>query len=207
VPPPPDPGHYFDREPAAAPRRRTVRLTLPDLDLELVTDAGVFSADRVDPGTRLLLLDGARPEPGAGPFLDLGCGYGPIALALARWAPDDEIWAVDVNERARARCRENVAAAGAATVRVAAPDEVPDHLRFGGFWSNPPIRIGKAALHELLTRWLDRLRPDGAAHLVVQKHLGADSLARWLTEQGWTTTRRGSRAGYRLLDVAARGAR
>lgn len=204
MPPPPDPGHYFDADPAAAPRPRTVRLTLPDVDVELATDAGVFSGDRVDPGTRLLLLDGARPDPGDGPFLDLGCGYGPIAVALARRAPDDEVWAIDVNERARELCRRNAAAAGAAGLRVAAPHEVPDHVRFGGIWSNPPVRIGKAALHELLTTWLGRLRPDGVAHLVVRKHLGADSLARWLTERGWPTERRASRAGYRLLDVAAR---
>jgi 16S rRNA (guanine1207-N2)-methyltransferase len=67
--------------------------------------------------------------------------------------------------------------------------------------SNPPIRIGKTALHGLLLRWLPRLTPDGTAHLVVQKHLGSDSLARWLTEQGYPTTRLASRAGYRILKV------
>ncbi|HAQ22774.1 MAG TPA: MFS transporter, partial [Acidimicrobiaceae bacterium] len=77
-------------------------------------------------------------------------------------------------------------------------------LRFDGLWSNPPIRIGKVALRELLKGWLDLLRPDASAHLVVQRHLGADSLARWLTEQGWTTSRRASRKGFRLLDVASR---
>ena len=198
------PGHYFDPDPGTASRRRSVHLSLPDVELELTTDRGVFAGDGVDAGTKLLLLDGPVPTPGGGPFLDLGCGYGPIALTLARRAPDDQVWAVDVNARARDLCRDNARAAGLDNVVVAAPDEVPGDLRVGGIWSNPPIRIGKGALHELLTRWLDRLRPDGTAHLVVQKHLGADSLARWLAEQGWPCERRGSRAGYRLLDVAAR---
>jgi len=199
------PGHYFDPQPGTASRRRSVHLSLPDVELELATDSGVFAGDRVDAGTKLLLLDGPAPSPGAGPFLDLGCGYGPIALTLAHRAPDDEVWAVDVNERARDLCRDNASAAGLANVVVAAPDDVPADLGLGGIWSNPPIRIGKAALHELLAGWLDRLRPAASAHLVVQKHLGADSLARWLVDQGWPATRRGSRAGYRLLDVDARG--
>jgi 16S rRNA (guanine1207-N2)-methyltransferase len=108
-----------------------------------------------------------------------------------------------VNARARALCAANAAAAGLANVAVAAPDEVPDDLRFAGIWSNPPIRVGKAALHDVLVHWLERLQPGGVAHLVVHKHLGADSLARWLDAQGWPTERVGSRAGYRLLDCAA----
>jgi 16S rRNA (guanine1207-N2)-methyltransferase len=193
--------HYFDAEPAGASRPGAVELLLPDLRLELVTDAGVFAGSAVDPGTKYLLLDGPSPGPEARALLDLGCGYGPIALALARRAPSATVWAVDVNERARALCAANAEAAGLANVRVAAPDDVPDDVAFDGMWSNPPIRVGKDALHALLLRWLPRL--DRAAHaaLVVQKHLGSDSLARWLDGQGWSVTRLGSRRGYRILDV------
>jgi 16S rRNA (guanine1207-N2)-methyltransferase len=196
--------HYFSPAPASASKRSSVELVLPDLSLTLATDRGTFSPTAVDPGTKLLLLDGARPaadSPGA--LLDLGCGYGPIACTLARRAPRATVWAVDVNARARALCAANASAAGLANVAVAAPDDVPDDLRFAGIWSNPPIRVGKAALHDVLVRWLERLQPGGVAHLVVHKHLGADSLARWLDAQGWPTERVGSRAGYRLLDCAA----
>jgi 16S rRNA (guanine1207-N2)-methyltransferase len=197
--------HYFSAAPAAASKRSSVELVLPDLSLTLATDRGTFSPTAIDPGTKLLLLDGARPAPESiGPLLDLGCGYGPIACALARRAPDAAVWAVDVNARARALCAGNAAAAGLANVTVAAPEEVPDDLRFAGIWSNPPIRVGKSALHDVLVQWLDRLAPGGVAHLVVHKHLGADSLARWLDEQGWPTERVASRAGYRLLDCKAR---
>lgn len=197
-------GHYFDADPAAPSHPRTVTLTLPDLTVELTTDRQVFSGERVDPGTKYLLLDGAPPPAGATHLLDLGCGYGPIAVALAHRAPDAVVWAIDSNARARELCAANAARLGLGNVRVVDPDAVPADVAFDALYSNPPIRIGKAALHDLLTRWLDRLAPQGEAHLVVQKHLGSDSLAAWLTEQGWPTTRRGSRGGYRLLDVAPR---
>jgi len=194
--------HYWSDRPEAASRPGEVSLLLPDVDLTLATDRGVFSADRVDRGTRYLLLEGPPPPSGPIALMDLGCGYGPIACALATRNPEATVWAVDVNERARDLCRSNAANAGLDGVRVVAPDEVPDDLSLAGLWSNPPIRIGKEALHELLNRWLGRLAPEGTAHLVVQRHLGADSLARWLDGVGWTTTRRGSRKGFRLLDVA-----
>jgi len=123
--------------------------------------------------------------------------------ALARRAPGARVWAVDVNRRALTLCAENAAAAGV-DVRTAVPEEVPADVRFAGIWSNPPVRIGKEALHGLLAAWLDRLTPDGRAALVVHRHLGADSLARWLEGEGWPTARLGSRMGYRLLDVQAR---
>jgi 16S rRNA (guanine1207-N2)-methyltransferase len=195
-------GHYFDQDPAVASDRRTVPLVLPDLSVTLTTDRGVFGRDAVDPGTKLLLLEGP-PPPAEGDLLDLGCGYGPIAVALARRAPAARVWAVDVNRRALELCATNAEAAGV-EVRAATPDEVPTDVRFAGIWSNPPVRIGKGALHDLLVTWLERLAPDGRAALVVHRHLGADSLARWLAEQGWPAIRIGSRMGYRLLEVGSR---
>jgi 16S rRNA (guanine1207-N2)-methyltransferase len=191
---------YFAARPDARSDEGTVRVRLPDLDLELTTDRGVFAGRRLDAGTDTLLRRGEQIVPD-GAVLDLGCGYGPIAVVLARRNTDAVVWAVDVNERARDLCARNARDAGLASVQVAAPDEVPDDVRFAAIWSNPPIRIGKVALHELLLRWLARLTPDGTAHLVVHKHLGSDSLARWLAEQGFTVARRASHQGYRLLDV------
>jgi 16S rRNA (guanine1207-N2)-methyltransferase len=197
-----DAAHYFSAEPAVSSRPKTVALDLPGMHLDLATDAGVFSGDRVDAGTKLLLLDGPSTPAGA-TVLDLGCGYGPIAVALARRTPPDvTVWAVDVNRRALDLCRDNAAAADVGDrVHTAVPDDLPTELRFDQIWSNPPIRVGKPALHALLLDALTRLADHGTAHLVVQKHLGADSLARWLTDGGWPTRRTVSRAGYRLLEV------
>jgi len=163
----------------------------------------VFSHGRVDAGTSLLLRAAPVPPP-TGVALDLGCGSGAVAVTLARRSPALTVWAVDVNERARSLCATNTAANGAANVVVAAPGDVPDDVRFDLIWSNPPIRIGKPALHELLTSWLDRLTPGGRAVLVVHKHLGSDSLHRWLGDQGWPTKRLTSAKGYRLLDIHPR---
>ena len=195
---------YFDPQPAAASRRHEVELVLRDLDrtLRLATDRGVFAADRIDTGTRLLLDHGPAVPP-SGDLLDLGCGYGPIAVALALRAPAARVWAVDVNERAVSLCAENAAALGLppGRLRACTPDEVPPGLSFAAVWSNPPIRIGGAALHELLLTWLARLAEGGRGALVVQKHLGADSLAGWLSKAGFTVERLRAKQGYRILGV------
>jgi 16S rRNA (guanine1207-N2)-methyltransferase len=193
-------GHYFEPSPAAPSSRREVRLDLPDVSLVLTTDRGVFAADAVDVGTGILLREAGAPAP-SGTLVDVGCGYGPIALALAARAPGARVLAVDVNERARALCRENAARAGLGNVEVVAPDEVPADLVVDEIWSNPPIRIGKSALHQLLGGWLARLAPGGRALLVVQKHLGADSLAAWLRDQGWRVERVAARRAFRVLEV------
>ena len=199
--------HYFTSDPTTPSAPRQIELVLPEGRLvRLTTDRGTFSPDQVDDGTRALLAEGP-PVPTAGILADVGCGYGPIAVSLAlRGGPGVVVWAIEVNERARDLCRANAEANGVgAQVRVVAPEEVPPDLVIDQLWSNPPIRIGKGALHDLLTTWLDRLAPaTGTAELVVQKHLGADSLARWLVEQGWSTERTASRAGYRILHVGAR---
>ena len=191
---------YFAEEPAAAHRPGTVHVLLPDLHLSLATDSGVFSPGRLDPGTRLL-LEAAPPPPDHGDLLDLGCGYGPLALVLASRAPGAQVWAVDVNRRALDLCAGNVAATGLPNVRCVPADDGALPASFALIWSNPPIRIGKTALHELLTGWLGRLAPGGTAYLVVQRHLGSDSLQRWLEESGWTASRFAARAGYRVLEV------
>jgi 16S rRNA (guanine1207-N2)-methyltransferase len=197
--------HYFVNQPTAASRPGSVDLVLPDLHLRLETDRGMFSPDRIDLGTRIL-LETVPPPPATGDLLDIGCGYGPIALTMAKRSPQLRVFGVDVNERALALARRNATAGGLYNVNFTLAEELDPALRFAAIWSNPPIRIGKPALHELLTTWLDRLTPDGRAHLVVQRHLGSDSLQRWLNDQGWATERIASRSSYRILAVSARAA-
>jgi 16S rRNA (guanine1207-N2)-methyltransferase len=190
--------HYFTGQPDAPHRPGTVHVVLPDVHLELSTDSGMFSPGKLDTGTRILLETAPPPSPD-GQLLDLGCGYGPLALVLAARSPAATVWAVDVNERALALCAANAERAGLANVRCALPGDAALPDQFALIWSNPPIHIGKPALHEMLTHWLAKLSPGAAACLVVQRNLGSDSLQRWLDGQGWPTRRLASRAGYRIL--------
>ncbi len=175
-------------------------MLLPDLHLTLATDSGVFSPGRLDPGTRLL-LETAPPPPAEGDLLDLGCGYGPLALVLAKRAPAARIWAVDVNARALSLCEGNVAAAAMPNARCLRADDPGLPASYQLIWSNPPIRIGKRALHAMLTAWLSRLAPGAVAYLVIQRNLGSDSLQRWLEDSGWVANRFAARSGYRVLEV------
>ncbi|MGC8513712.1 MAG: class I SAM-dependent methyltransferase [Acidimicrobiales bacterium] len=196
--------HYFDEVPDVASRPGTIRLRLADLDADLVSDRGVFSATRLDPGTAALLEAGASATSEhdlEGNLLDLGCGYGPVACTVAHRNPRATVWALDVNRRALELTGRNALRLGLTNVVTSTPEEVPQAVSFEGIWSNPPIRIGKPALQELLRTWLDRLADTGTARLVVARNLGADSLAGWLELQGFRVDRYASKRGYRLLAV------
>jgi 16S rRNA G1207 methylase RsmC len=195
--------HYFSAEPASAAERRTLDLTLAGRPVTVAVAGGVFSPGGLDKGTAVLLGSVPAPPP-EGTFLDLGCGWGPVALTLALLSPTARVWAVDVNERALGLTRDNAASLALDGVRAVTPDEVPADVRFDLIWSNPPIRVGKAALHDLLRTWLPRLAPGGSAYLVVSKNLGADSLQRWIeTELGLPCRRESSSKGFRILAVTA----
>ncbi len=197
--------HYFTPQPSGSGERTVVPVVLAGRELDLVTAGGVFSAERLDLGTRVLLRE-VPPPPPTGNLLDLGCGWGPLALTLGMLSPAATVWAVDVNERALELTAENARRAGLPRVRPVAPDGVPADVRFDAVWSNPPIRIGKEALHALLLQWLPRLRPGAQAHLVVQRNLGADSLHAWLTGAlggSAAVERAGSAKGFRVLRVTA----
>ncbi len=196
--------HYFSADPQTPFERTRVRCTVWGRELELDSGSGVFSRGRLDPGTAVLVRE--TEPPAAGRILDLGCGWGVIGLALATVVPDAAVTGVDVNERALLLARENAVRLGVAErYRALLPDEVAADEVYDEIWSNPPIRIGKQALHSLLLTWLPRLAPGGRAVLVVGKNLGADSLQRWLGEQGWPTRRLASAKGFRVLESRRAG--
>lgn len=195
--------HYF-HTPTGPERRSGFSVTVWTHELTFASANGVFSSGGLDRGTAVLLRE-CDPPTGTPRILDLGCGVGTIAVALGVACPGARVDAVDVNERALQLTTENAATNGVASrVRALLPDDVDPAMRYDQIWSNPPIRIGKPALHELLLTWLPRLTPDGVARLVVGKNLGADSLGRWLTEQGFPVERVASDKGFRVLEVFAR---
>lgn len=209
------PDHYFTAQPASSDERRLLTVRLDGADREVETAGGIFSPGRIDLGTQVLLRTVGTPADGD--VLDLGCGWGPVALTMALRNPGATVWAVDVNERALDLVRRNAARLGLTNVRAVGPDEVPDDVTFATIWSNPPIRVGKDTLHAMMDRWVPRLAAGASAYLVVQRNLGADSFQAWLARRfaslspaaadgdasrtGAHVERLGSAKGFRVLRV------
>lgn len=195
--------HYFSATPESDARPRRIHVELAGRSLELTTAAGVFSPDGVDRGTSVFLHSVPPPAAG-GDLLDIGCGWGPMAISMALHAPDARVWGVDVNERVLDLARANAAAAGVSNVTVGTPSSIPSDIEFRTIWSNPPIRVGKDELHDILLTWLPRLAPGGEAWLVVSKNLGGDSLQRWLSDTldgSFHVARASTDKGFRILRV------
>lgn len=196
--------HYFTAQPSTPEQQRAITVRLAGRDTTVRVATGIFSPGGLDRGTRVLLEHVPEP-PATGDLLDLGCGWGPVALTLGLLSPRATVWAVDVNDRALDLARTNAASLGLERLRAERPEGVPAGMSFDLIWSNPPVRVGKAALHDLLGTWLPRLRPGGAAYLVIQKNLGADSLLRWLGQtlppDAYAVSRHTTSGGFRVLRV------
>jgi 16S rRNA G1207 methylase RsmC len=195
--------HYFSKDPLTPLKPKTIQIPVAGISQQVTTASGTFSPQQLDFGTEVLIeqMDELAQN---GNLLDLGCGWGPIALNLGKLRPDSRIWAVDVNTRSLELTDKNAKDLGISNIQVALPEQVPEDLKFSGIWSNPPIRIGKKELHALLLHWLPRLETNAEAFLVVQKNLGSDSLQKWLTEElagGYEVSRHTSIKTYRVLRV------
>jgi 16S rRNA (guanine1207-N2)-methyltransferase len=193
--------HYFSADPSTPARPAEITFTIKGRDYRLASASGVFSSGRLDAGTAVLLKKGDLPTAATtGALLDLGCGWGPIACVLAGEAPEAEVYAVDVNARARELTSANAEQLGL-RITVGGPDDVSGDVTFAQIWSNPPTHVGKTEMHAILERWLPRLAPDGVAWLVINRHLGGDSLHTWLVAGGWAVERKASQKGFRVLRV------
>jgi 16S rRNA (guanine1207-N2)-methyltransferase len=198
--------HYFSETPGSDFNSKEIKVEINGIAVSVETAGGIFSPDHIDQGTAVL-LDHLDKVPPGGNLLDVGCGWGPIALSLASRSPHATVWAIDVNERSLELTRRNAARLGLGNVKVCRPEEVPAGLEFEGIWSNPPIRVGKTVLHSILLTWLPRLAEGSESYLVVQKNLGADSLHRWLESElpsGFSTIRVDTSKSFRILRVKNR---
>ena len=195
--------HYFSQEPSSPLKPKTIQIPVAGELVDVTSASGTFSPTQLDFGTEVL-IEQMDLAPVSGNLLDLGCGWGPIALNLGKLRPNTKVWAVDVNTRSVELTQANAKNLGISNINAVLPDQVPADLRFSGIWSNPPIRIGKKELHELLLMWLPRLEAGGEAYLVVQKNLGSDSLQKWLTEElasDFEVSRYTSIKTYRVLKI------
>lgn len=195
--------HYFTAAPASPENFRHITATLAGREVSLVTAGGVFSPDHLDTGTAVLLSN-TPPAPTSGHVLDLGCGWGPISIDVALQSPDATVWAVDVNERALDLVRRNAESLGITNINAVTPDNVPSDIEFRTIRSNPPIRVGKNVLHDMLRTWIPRIELPGDAWFVVARSLGSDSLQRWLGEtfpHGYRVSRAATARGFRVIEM------
>jgi 16S rRNA G1207 methylase RsmC len=197
--------HYFSPVPAGRDVRESFEVEGIWGTLHMESAAGIFASRGLDRGTAVL-LDSIRRHPVSAPadgslVVDLGCGSGVLALVMARLWPDCRVVAVDVNVRALEVCAENARRNGVRNVEPRLPEDTGSDA-VARLWTNPPVRIGKDGLHDLLGRWIPRLESAGEARMVVGRHLGSDSLARWMETQGWGVERLASARGFRVLQVS-----
>lgn len=194
--------HYFSASPDSPSTLREITYQVADREFAVQAASGTFSASKLDPGTSILLSK-FDEFPDSGNVLDLGCGWGPISLAIATLSPETTLWALDVNARSMELASKNAEKLGLSNIKIVTAEQVPQDLKFDAIWSNPPIRIGKTALHELLRTWLPRLESGGRAMLVVQKQLGADSLLSWIQTEfpELTASRFSTDKGFRVLEI------
>jgi len=195
--------HYFSESPKSTHSTNFHEVALRSHTVTVTTASGTFSPGGVDRGTQVLLKY-APPPPPQGNFLDIGCGWGPLSLALALESPQAQVIGIEVNERARMSATENYENLGISNLTICHPDEVPPQSRFDLIWSNPPIRVGKVALYEIVTRWLNTLTAQGEAWFVIAKKLGGDSLHDWINQGkagDFQATRVETSKGFRVLHI------
>ena len=168
---------YYTREPASESRPVSCAFEYRGHALRFTTDAGVFSRGELDPGSRLLL--DALPVL-RGDVLDLGCGWGPVGIAVAAANPEARVTLVDVNLRALRLSEEN---ARQNQVRVTCLESDGFGALSGSFdavITNPPIRAGKQVIYGMFADARKHLRPGGSLYLVIRKQQGAESCLRYL---------------------------
>jgi len=168
-----DTDHYFTAQPAARSQPTQFTISVREVELTLTSDRGVFSHGRLDDGTLRLLKKMELPE--TGDFLDLGCGYGVIGLVAAKLRPDAQVTMVDINERATKLAADNARANGISNVEVLTGDapQVLGERQFDVVLCNPPVRVGKSKLYELIADAAERLRPGGVLWMVIHTRQGA----------------------------------
>ncbi|WP_243299662.1 class I SAM-dependent methyltransferase [Bacillus litorisediminis] len=175
--------HYYSRKPEVMSNRSTVIFQRHNRSIRFTTDAGVFSKKEVDFGTRTL-LESFEPPQVQGPFLDVGCGYGPIGITIALDYPERLVHMVDINERAIQLAEENAEANRAENVNIYESEgfgSVTEN-NFAAILTNPPIRAGKQVVHDILRKSYDHLVQNGELWVVIQKKQGAPSAKEKLEE-------------------------
>lgn len=176
--------HYYTSKPTSESNRETWETKIEGKKFTYTTDSGVFSKNRIDVGSEVLMTTAAEVKFPEGNLLDVGCGYGPIGIYLGQMFPDRQIEMVDVNERALELAELNAAANNVSNVKIYSSNlfEQVENKQFAGILSNPPIRAGKKVVHQILETAYDHLVEGGQLLIVIQKKQGAPSAKKKMEE-------------------------
>ncbi|QQZ62104.1 class I SAM-dependent methyltransferase [Paenibacillus sonchi] len=191
--------HYYSQQPDVRHDRRTIETVLRGKSLRFTSDAGVFSKGDIDYGSRVLIE--AMEIPDGSAVLDVGCGYGPIGISAAYLAPKGHVTLIDINSRAVELARENARSNGAHNVTVMESDVLSavKGQKFDVIVTNPPIRAGKAVVHQIFEEAYDHLNEGGTLWVVIQKKQGAPSAAAKLESLFGDVEEVGKDKGYRII--------
>ncbi len=192
--------HYYSAQPGSKHDLDQISLELRGVQLVLNTDAGVFSKKKLDTGTELLLKS-LRLSPDFQQILDLGCGYGPIGLTLAKLMPESKIYMVDINQRAVDLSIQNAALNGVSNVIIKAGDGFTpvQEMKFDLIVTNPPIRAGKQVIYPLMEQAYQHLNSQGWLAAVILTRQGAKSLEKKLEDVFGNVTEWEKGSGYRVV--------
>ncbi len=193
--------HYYTSKPTSESKQETWTTEIEGKDFTFTTDSGVFSKNKIDLGSEVLMTTAEKVAFPEGDLLDVGCGYGSIGLYLGKAFPDRQIEMVDINERAIALAKMNAEANHVSNVEIYASDlfENIQNQEFAGIISNPPIRAGKKVVHEILETAYNYLKEDGFLLIVIQKKQGAPSARKKMEEVFGNVERVHLEKGYWIL--------
>lgn len=175
--------HYFSQNPQSKSSPKIWQYKLRGNHFTFESDEGVFSKNEVDYGTRMLIERFEAPSV-RGDLLDLGCGYGPIGLAVATCNQDREVMLTDINQRAVELARKNAQHNGVENVEFVLSDRLNSlsNHSFAAIMTNPPIRAGKQTVHQMFAESYAALVENGSLWVVIQKKQGAPSAIKKLKE-------------------------
>ena len=192
---------YYTRCPQSESRPAPCAFNYRGCMLTFQTDAGVFSRGELDEGSRLLLE--ALPAL-SGDVLDLGCGWGPIGISVARANPGCRVTMADVNLRALQLCRDNARRNGVEAVCLESDGMAAlAGQRFDAVITNPPIRAGKQVIYRMFSDAAGALREGGALYLVIRKQQGAESCVRYLRTLYGQVERLNRSGGFWVIRAAS----
>ncbi|MEW9672307.1 class I SAM-dependent methyltransferase [Ammoniphilus sp. 3BR4] len=197
--------HYYSSRPSVEHDEKDFSFDLRGFSLKFRTDAGVFSRERIDYGSVLLIEEmeiGMKDD-----VLDMGCGYGPIGLAAAKLASEGKVWMADVNERAVALAKENALRNNIHNVEIIQSflfENLPDQ-KFDVILTNPPIRAGKQTVHQIFEDAYAHLKENGALWIVIQKKQGAPSAMNKLNKMYQQVQKVTQDKGYWIIKALKKG--